>query len=172
LPEPVAESLTVDPLTATGPEEIVSPEAEWTLDLIDMTAPAAEPFSDDSLTVLEPAVESAAVDTLVVAELAGIEGADSQATECTLDLVDESGVVLQFADPVIPDASAALLTELTPMPSSDQLSIDNALHLLEQGRADLLAPYLDALMQKVQPLMDFSMQVRLNNPGQHADDKP
>jgi hypothetical protein len=58
------------------------------------------------------------------------------------------------------------------MPSSDQMSIDKALHLLEQGRADLLAPYLDVLMQRVQPLMDFSMQVRRNNPGQHADDKP
>jgi hypothetical protein len=58
------------------------------------------------------------------------------------------------------------------MYSSDLLSIDKALHLLAQGRADLLVPYLDALMQKVQPLMDFSMQVRHNNPGQHADDKP
>jgi hypothetical protein len=136
-----------------------------------MTAPTAEPFSDDSLPVLEPAVESAAVDTLVVAELEGIEGPDSQTTECTLDLIDETGVVLQFADPATPDASAALLTELAPMPSSDLLSIDMALQLLEQGRADLLAPYLDALMQKVKPLMDFTMQVRRNNPGQHADDK-
>ncbi|MBS1246239.1 MAG: response regulator protein [Proteobacteria bacterium] len=171
LAEPVAESVTVDPLLATGPEEMASPEAEWTLDFIEMTAPAAEPFSDDSLSVLEPAVESAAVDTLVVAELAGMEALDSQATECTLDLVDETGVVLQFADPVTPDASATLLTEPAPMLSSDQLSIDKALHLLEQGRADLLAPYLDALMQKVQPLMDFSMQTLRNKLGQHADDK-
>jgi len=172
LAKPVSESFTVDPLMATGLEEMVSPEAEWTLDFIDMTASTVEPTADVSLSALETAAEPDSVDTLVVIELAGIEGSDSQSTWCTLDLVDETGVVLQFADPATQDTSAALLTELAPMPSSDQMSIDMALQLLEQGRADLLAPYLDALMHKVQPLMDFSMQVRLNNPGQNADDKP
>jgi len=51
------------------------------------------------------------------------------------------------------------------------LSIDKALHLIAQGKADLLSPYLDALLQKVRPLLDFSSQVRRNNSDQHADDK-
>jgi two-component system, cell cycle response regulator len=172
LPEQVAESFTIDPLMATGPEEMTSPEAEWTLDLIEMMAPTVEPTADVSLSVLEPAAEPAAVDTLMVMELAGIEESDSQTTECTPDLNDETGAVHQFAAPVTPDTSATMATEPAPMPSNAQLSVDNALHLLAQGRADLLAPYLDALLQKVQPLMDFSMQVRHNNPGQHADDNP
>ncbi len=163
LPEP--ESFTVDPLLATGSEEMTSPEAEWTLDLIEMMAPTVEPTADVSLSVLEPAMEPAAVDTLMVMELAGIEEPDSPATERTPDLNDETGAVHQFAAPVTPDTSA-------PRSSNDQLSVDNALHLLAQGRAELLAPYLDALLQKIQPLMDLFMQVRRNNPGQHADDNP
>jgi hypothetical protein len=58
------------------------------------------------------------------------------------------------------------------MPSNDPLSIDKALHLIAQGKADQLAPYLDALLQKVRPLMDFSAHVRRNKPGQHAEDQP
>jgi diguanylate cyclase (GGDEF)-like protein len=138
----------------------------------EVPAPSVERQADSLPSLPEPAAESATIDTLAVMELAGIEGPDSQPIECAPDLNDETGAVHQFAAPVTPDTSATMVTEPALMYSSDLLSIDKALHLLAQGRADLLVPYLDALMQKVQPLMDFSMQVRHNNPGQHADDKP
>jgi hypothetical protein len=52
---------------------------------------------------------------------------------------------------------------------TNPLSVDDALDLLAQGQVDLLAPQLDALMQKLQPLLDFFSQVRHNNAGQHSD---
>jgi len=67
-------------------------------------------------------------------------------------------------------ATLAAPETLGTEPSNDVLSIDKALHLIAQGKADILAPYLDALLQKVRPLMDFSTQVRRNKTGQHADD--
>lgn len=172
LPEPAVESVSIDPLMVTELEEMAGQEAECTLDLFGMTAPAVEQTVDVSLSVPDPAAEPVTADTLVVTELAGIEGPESQTIECTPDLNDEMGVEHQFTAPVIPDAAATMVTEPAPMPSSDPLSIDKALHLLAQGRSDLLAPFLDALMQKVQPLMDFSTQVRRNNSAQHAEDKP
>jgi hypothetical protein len=59
-----------------------------------------------------------------------------------------------------------------PVVSTDNLSVEDALDLLAQGQVDLLTPHLDALMQKLKPLMDFSMQVRRNHSGQQADNKP
>lgn len=141
--EPAVASVSVNPLTAPEHDEMASQEAEFTLDLIGLT----DPTEHVSLTVLGSAAEPAAVETLVVMELAEIEGPDSQMTE-------------------------TMVTVPVPMSSNDPLSIDKALHLLAQGRADMLAPFLDALMLKVQPLIDFSTQVRRNNSVQHADDKP
>lgn len=52
-------------------------------------------------------------------------------------------------------------TAVVAMPmSGDLLSIDKALYLLAQGRADALTPYMDELMRQVQPLIDLSHQIQ------------
>lgn len=164
VPEP--ESDSVDPVMVAGPEEMASQNAEWTLDLIGIAAPADDPAADVSLPDLQPTAEPTAVDTVAVMELAGIEDLDDTTAEITLD---ESSVVHQFAAPVTPEVPVTAATEPVPMSANDPLSIDKALQLLAQGRAELLAPYLDALMQKVQPLMDLSAQVCRNIPKTSSD---
>ncbi|MEK7758428.1 MAG: hypothetical protein AAB304_02320, partial [Pseudomonadota bacterium] len=84
-----------------------------------------------------------------------LEEKTSQESEFTLDII----------------GMEAMEVELPADASFDPLSIDMALHLIAQGKAELLSPYLDALLQRVRPLLDFSSQVRRNNSGQHADDK-
>lgn len=133
----------------TAPAEIVQQEAEFTLDLIGISDLGLEPTADVPPSALEPLAEPAM-------ELAWIDETDS---------------AQQFLSPASPDAPAPLGMESL---SSDDapLSIDQALHQLAQGQTDMLAPFLDKLMQKIQPLLDFSAQVRRNNPARHAGRKP
>lgn len=170
LPEPAAEPVFVDPLMVAELEEIASPGADWTLDLPGVTDPVVEVIADLPLPAPEP--EPATADLLAVTELTGLEWTDSQAIEPVPEVSCETDDAPELAVPEIPDTCVTTATEPVPMPSSDPLSIDKALHLLAQGRADLLTPFLDALMQKIKPLLDLSAQVRRTSSGQQADDKP
>jgi diguanylate cyclase (GGDEF)-like protein len=177
--DPLPESASDETSVAVEFEEMTSEEAGFTLDIIGMEAPDVELFPGASLSDLDQKVELeieveaelAMVDTLMTTELT-IEEPVDQAVECMPDVDDVagSGSVDQLVADVTADVPATVVMEPAPMPSNDPLSIDKALHLISQGKADLLAPYLDALIQKVRPLMDFSIQVRRNKPEQHADD--
>ncbi len=164
----LAAAPAIGSMTVTNPEEMVGQEAEGALDFIETTPPVAEPGEDFSLSDLDLVMESTTADTLVSTELAGLEELSGQSAECMPDMNNEMGVVPLAAVPATPDASVSMVTEPSPPPLGDLLSVDKALHLLAEGRADLLAPFLDALMQKVKPLMDYSAYVRRNNTGQPA----
>ena len=161
---------SVDALMVAGPEEMANLGAEWTLDLAGIADPEENPATDLLLPDLQPMVESATVDTVVVMELEGIEVPDSQTEALTLDQSDEPGVAHPFAAPAMPEEFATTAMEPVPMSANDPLNIDKALYLLAQGRTELLVPYLDALMQKIQPLMDLSAQVQRSNTTQHSKD--
>ena len=68
--------------------------------------------------------------------------------------------------------ASATAPEFVPMSPSDPLSIDNALHMLALGRIDTLAPLLDALLHRVQPLLDYAVQVQIHQAGQAGGRKP
>jgi hypothetical protein len=175
--EPLSESVSAETSAAIEFEEMTSEETGFTLDIIGMEASEVESFPDATLSDLDQKVEleveveaePAPVDTPMTMELT-IEEPVDQAVECMPDVDDVAGSSDQLVASVIPDAPATAVTEPASMPSADLLSIDKALHLIAQGKADLLAPYLDALLQKVRPLMDFSTQVRRRKTEQHADD--
>jgi two-component system cell cycle response regulator len=177
LMEPLSESVSAETSAAIEFEEMTSEETGFTLDIIGMEASEVESFPDATLSDLDQKVEleveveaePAPVDTPMTMELT-IEEPVDQAVECMPDVDDVAGSSDQLVASVIPDAPATAVTEPASMPSADLLSIDKALHLIAQGKADLLAPYLDALLQKVRPLMDFSTQVRRRKTEQHADD--
>lgn len=171
--ESLAESISVDPPVPAELEEITSQEPEFTLDFLGMDNEEVEFPAEASLSVLgqEMEVEPAPADTLMATELT-FEQPVRQTIEHLPDVNDAADPAGQLAASVTPDAPATMVTAPVPMPSSDPLSIDKALHLIAQGKANQLAPYLDALLQKVRPLMDFSAQVRRNKPGQHAEDQP
>ena len=156
----------------------------------EVLAPPVEPQADSPRSLSEPAEHSASVDPMMAGDLEEIASPEA---EFTLDLTGLTDLTvepvadgsLSVPDPVaVPaDADTPLVMDLAgieepvdqasvPMAPTDPLSIDNALYLLARGQADLLAPHLDALMQKLQPLMDFSTQVRRNNTDQYPDDKP
>ena len=174
-PESPTESVSVDPSVAAEPGEMTGQEPEFTLDFLGMESAEVEVPAEASLSVLDQEMETEAepapVDTLTATELV-FEEPVSQTAEHMPDVNDVADPADQHVASVTPDAPATMVTEPVPMPSSDPLSIDKALHLIALGKADVLAPYLDALLQKVRPLMDFSAQVRRNKPGQHAEDKP
>jgi len=130
-------------LSVATPEEITQQEPEFTLDLLGMPELTLEPAADVPPSAPEPLAEPSM-------ELAWIDEADS---------------AQQFSSPASPDAPAPLGMESL---SSDDapLSIDQALHQLEQGQTDMLVPFLDKLMQKIQPLLDFAAHAR------HVDRKP
>ncbi len=175
--EPLLESLTepvsVDPSVATAPEEMTSLGSDFTLDFIGMETSEVEFPVEASFSLLdqemEVEAEPAPVDTVIATELT-FEEPVSQTAEHMPDLNDVADPAGQHVACGIPDAPATMVTETAPMSSGDPLSIDKALHLIALGKADVLAPYLDALLQKVRPLMDFSMQVRRKKPDQHAED--
>jgi diguanylate cyclase (GGDEF)-like protein len=171
LPESLTESVSVDPSVAAEPGEMTSQEPEFTLDFLGMETAEVEVPAEASLSVLdqETEAEPAPVDTLTATELV-FEEPVSQTAEHMPDVRDAADPVGQFAAGVTADTSATMVMETVPRPSSDPLSIDKALHLLAQGKADVLVPYLDALLQKVRPLMDFSTQVRRNKPDLHTED--
>jgi diguanylate cyclase (GGDEF)-like protein len=170
-PESLTESVSVDPSVAAEPGEMTSQEPEFTLDFLGMETAEVEVPAEASLSVLdqETEAEPAPVDTLTATELV-FEEPVSQTAEHMPDVRDAADPVGQFAAGVTADTSATMVMETVPRPSSDPLSIDKALHLLAQGKADVLVPYLDALLQKVRPLMDFSTQVRRNKPDLHTED--
>lgn len=167
-PEP--ESVSIDSLTVAELEEMASLEADGTLDLVGIASPNDKPYAEISLALADPATESASTDLQPVVELTGLEGPDSQSSDGVSGLCDESDAVRQLLAPVSVEGAATSVIESVPMSANASLSIDKALYLLAQGRADLLAPYLDELIQKVQPLMDLSTQARHHNPGQHSAD--
>lgn len=154
----------------------------------EVQAPPLELLTDSPPSLPESAVEPASADPLTVA---GLEAAASQETEYALDLIGMAPLAVEpVADASSPAPDPASVGTLLatgvgeiewpdgqtidpePMPLGDPLSIDEALQLLAQGRGDLLVPHLDALLQKVQPLMDFSTQAWHNDSGRHADGKP
>jgi len=163
------ETVSIDTLTVAELEEMASQDAEGTVNLVGLMASDVEVTVDVSLPSLDSVAKPDSINALAALGLAGIEGPDGHAGEYLPGLNDEPGVVNQFTAPVASDVHATMATESAPMLSGDSLSIDEALLLLAQGRADLLAPHLDALMQKVQPLMDLSAQALRNNAGQHTD---
>jgi len=171
--ESLTESVSVDPSVAAEPEEMTSQEPEFTLDFLGMETAEVEVPAEASLSVLdqetEAEAEPAPVDTLTATELA-FEVPVSQTAEHMPDVNDAADPVGQHVAGVIADAPVTMAMETVPMPSSDPLSIDKALHLIAQGKADVLVPYLDALLQKVRPLMDLSTQVRRNKLDQHTED--
>ena len=111
----------------------------------------------DSLPSLpETALESVPADTLTVAELEGL----LRQEEGVCEPIDARSAVVSFPAPPARDLSAMPLALILPMMPGDLLSVDKALYLLGQGRADVLAPYLEELMRQIQPLMDLSSQVK------------
>lgn len=173
LPESLTESVSVDPSVVAEPEEMTSQEPEFTLDFLGMETAEVEVPAEASLSVLDQEMEAEAelapVDTLTATELT-FEEPVSQTAEHMPDVNDVADPVGQHVAGVIPDAPVTRVTETVPMSSGDPLSVDKALHLIAQGKADVLVPYLDALLQKVRPLMDFSTKVRHNKPDQHTED--
>lgn len=176
--ESPAEAVSAESSEATESEALTSEETEFTLDILGMDSPEVETCAGASLSDLdqkaEPEIELegefSLVDTLTSTE-STIEEPVGQVVECIPDLYNVADSLDQHAAGATLAAPETLGTESAPTPSNDILSIDKALHLIAQGKADILAPYLDALLQKVRPLMDFSTQVRRNKTGQHADDK-
>ncbi len=156
LPEPVAEPTYADTLTVGELEEIVG-----------VVAPLVETPADILPSLPESVPEPVYADMLTLAEL---EEVVSQEAQCAAGQSDEAGVDLPAAVSVMENPSATT-PEFVPMPSGDPLSIDKALHLLALGRIDVLAPFLDALLHKVQPLLDYAAQVRNHNTGRPGDEK-
>lgn len=171
-PESPTESIAIDSSVAAAPEEMASQGHEFVLDFIGMDKEAESP-TEASLSFLDQEMEAepALGDPLMATELT-FEEPVSQTIEHMPDVCEAADPVGQFAAGVIPDSPASMVAEQpVPMPSSDPLSIDKALHLIAQGKADVLAPYLDALLQKVRPLMDFSAQVRRDKHSQRTEDQ-
>jgi diguanylate cyclase (GGDEF)-like protein len=135
----------------------------------EVVAPAVEPPEAILPSLPESIAEPAYVDTITVAELEAIVSLEA---EFAPSQIDEPEAVLPFAASVPPGASATMTAEPVPALSGDPLSIDKALHLLAHGQADALAPFLDALLRKLQPLMDFAAQVRNRNTAQQGEEKP
>jgi len=172
--EPLAESVSAEPSVVTELDAMTSEEPEFTLDIIGMEAPEAEFTSDASLSGLdrelevEPGLDPVGALTtldLAVGEPAGM--ADQHMPNLN-DAEDPTG---QLGACVTPDVPVTMVMETVSTPSSDPLSIDTALHLIAQGKADLLAPFLDALLQRVRPLMDFSAQIQRNKTDRHSSGK-
>jgi len=172
--EPLAESVSAESSVATEHEKISSEEPEFTLDIIGIEAPEVDfpmdaPLSDlDQEMEAEPMLDPVEAQTTL--ELANDEQVD-KTDQLIPNLNDVEDHVGQHGTCATSDVSVTIVTEAASMTSSESLSIDNALHLIAQGKADLLAPYLDALLQRVRPLIDFSTQIRRNNSDHHSGDK-
>ena len=173
-------------------EEMVAPSVETPTDiLLPLPELAAEPGYADTVTIpeldeigsvlaspvetttntlpslSEPLAEPTYTDTLTIPELEDIESLEAQSVA---GQSDKAGVDFPAADFDIENLSAAT-SAYAPITLGEPLSIDRALHLLAQGQIDALAPFLDALLDKVQPLLDYAVQVRSRNTGQPADKK-
>jgi len=132
LAPPAPEQASIDPSTSVS-DAAASQEVEWTLDLGEITEPAAELYEEVSLSSLDPVVDTGSVDSSAVMNLAGLKEPIGQASDLKIP--------------------------------SEPMSVDSALLLLAQGRADLLATHLEALMEKIQPLMELSTQIARKKSG-------
>ena len=135
-------------------EEVVAPLVEAPDDiLLSLPETTEAPVYADTLTIAEPDETGNVVAPPV-----------ETATDTLPSLLDP------FAGPVHTDALTIPELEAIVNPE-DLLSIDKALHLLALGQIDALAPCLDALLGKVQPLLDYAAQVRIHNTGLPGGEK-
>ena len=134
----------------------------------EVVAPALEPPADILPSLPESVAEPASADTLTVAEL---EAMVSLEAEFASSQIGESEALLPFMGPVLPDSPGIMTADPVPLSADDAPGIDQALQLLAQGQADALAPFLDTLLRKLQPLMDFAAHVRNRNTAQIGDEK-
>jgi len=119
--------------------------------------------------------DAATVEEVQVADVAPVDGLSLSAeTACAQDVpaLEEGSGVEDLSCELLPELldtvrvlpaheQDVLHTSAASLPmSGDLLSIDKALYLLAQGRADALTPYLDELMRQIQPLVDLSQHVQ------------
>jgi hypothetical protein len=150
----LTESVSVEPTQAVDPEANTSQESEFHLDFIGMETPEIEVPSVGAVPVLDQKLE---IEEVFVS--------DDPQTSTEFSIEEPGGQVGEY----MPDETTTVLLESEQSPSDDPLSIDNALKMIASGKADLLAPHLEALLQKIRPLMDLSVEVRPNNSGQQVD---
>jgi len=133
----------------------------------EVVAPLVEAPADILPSLPESVAEPTYTDTLTVPELEEILSQEAQRVSGQSDV---AGVDLPAAVSVMENPSATR-PESVPMLSGETPSIDKALQLLALGRVDVLAPFLDALLHKLKPLMDYAAQVRIHSAGQPGDEK-
>ncbi len=134
----------------------------------EVVVPALEPPAEMLPTLPEAVAEPAAADTLSVPEL---EAMLSLEAEFASSQIGEPETLLPFMESVPPDSPALMTADPAPLSADDAPGIDQALQLLAQGQTDALVPFLDTLLRKLQPLIDFAAQIRNRNTAQLGDEK-
>ena len=162
--DPVADPVIDDSLAVAPLEDSLQLDTGFTMDFTGTGNAAFEPLAEATLSEFGSAADFSATDfsmdsVQTFPELEGVEMPNDSALESFEPTLDSGQISLP------PDALAPPTAELAPPPQNDTLSIDKALHLLAQGKAEMLAPFLDALKQKIQPLVDLIQQTQRHTPS-------
>lgn len=158
-----AESDSVDSLQDAEPEAMANQDSGFNLDFIGMdTTEADMPLVGDTAELdlqLETDEVPDSADLQAITELS-TEELDSPTVEYMSDLSLADDTADSLAVDLSLNETTTLLIEPEQSLSSDSLSIDRALQLIETGKADLVAPNLEALLKRIKPLMDLSKEVQ------------
>ena len=117
------------------------------------------PKTADSANAAEPA----AVEQGVAMPVAVIEAATDMLSVTELEDRVREQAGQGATDPQVPDAFDPGPKQL-PVPF-EPMTVDQALQHLAQGERETLALHVDALMQRLQPLIDFCLEVRRARAG-------
>lgn len=161
--ETQAEADSVDSLQDAVPEVMANHDSGFNLDIIGMdTTEADMSLVGDSAELdlqLEADEVPVSADLQAISELS-IEDLDSPAVEYMPDLSLAEDAADSPAVDLSLNETTTLLIEPEQSLSTDSLSIDRALQLIETGKVELVAPNLEALLKRIKPLMDLSKEVR------------